>query len=182
MFIFERAIAVAGYCRKMRWQFVIVILLPICKGNSQRSTLFWTDDFRKVLFSMKGPEWAGLRSKLITEITLTRNGDRIRAHVECPEWLLSVLEMLNCKNTTRRMENKLQYMQFFSAYNSDPKVLDSLIQQNCSQIPHKYVQPCQMTLANKINPYPYVSELISHLGECYEESKRTTNISLTYRY
>ena len=128
---------------------------------------------------MRGPQWAGLRSKLVTQITLANN-KTLQAHLECPEWLLGVLKMLNCKNSTSSVEAKLQYFQFKMAYNSDPKVLDSLIQQNCSQMPDKYVHLCQLNLAHKI-PRMDISDLISHLGKCYDENKRTANISLAYR-
>ena len=172
----------------MRWQWIITrillrFILPITKGynqggSSQGYDSLWTKDFIDLLGAgMRGPQWAGLRSKLVTQITLNNEG---QANVECPGWLLSVLEMLNCKNTSRYLEAKLLYIQFKEAYNSVPKVLDSLLQQNCSLMPDKYVNICQMFLGNKILHMDGL-ELISHLGKCYEDNKQKSNISLSYR-
>ena len=168
----------------MRCQWIIILLsfiLLIFKGytEGQRFGSLWTKDFEDLLSGgMKGPQWAGLRSKLVTQIILTNN-KAVQAHVECPERLLSVLKMLDCKNSTRYLEAKLQYFQLKRAYNSDPKLLDSILQQNCSLMPEKYVHICQMNVGNKI-PRMDGLELTSHLEKCYEENKRS-NISLSYR-
>ena len=70
----------------MRWQWidVLLFLLLIFKGCSQKYNTIWKNDFKKVLFSMMGPEWADLRLKLVTEITLT-NQENYQDDVECPE-------------------------------------------------------------------------------------------------
>ena len=128
---------------------------------------------------MNGPEWAELRLKLVSEVTLSNQGTYLD-DVECPARLLSVLEALNCKNTTSNMQGNLQNLQFQTAYNHDPKVLDSLIQKNCSQMPDKYVDLCKINLTKKLPPIELLG-LISDLGKCYEEQKRASNSSLTHR-
>ena len=133
----------------------------------------------KVLFSMKGPEWAELRLKLVTEIALY-NEELNLYDSKCPDRLSSVIQTMNCKDTSSIMEVKLLNLQFFIASNYDPKVLDSLIQRNCSQMPHKYVYLCQESLNEKL-PFIHTLELISGISKCYEEHIRASNISLSPR-
>ena len=158
---------------------MLLFLLLIFKGCSQKYNTIWKNDFKKVLFSMMGPEWADLRLKLVTEITLT-NQENYHDDVECPVQLLNVLKTLNCKNTASNMEEKLLNHQFFSAFSHDPVVLNSLIQRNCSKMPNKYVDICHVWHTKK-HPPINILELISDIGKCYEEHKRATIISLSFR-
>ena len=78
------------------------------------------------------------------------------------------------------MEVKLLYLQFLSDYNTDPKLLDNIIQRNCSQMPHKYVYICQEYL-NVKRPFIDKFELISDLSKCYKEHRKESNIYLSPR-
>ena len=158
---------------------MLLFLFLIVKGYCTRNSPLWSKDYLKLLMSMKEPEWDELRLKLITETTLN-NQELFQDDFECPDRLLSVLETLNCKNTSSSIEAKLQRVHFFMAYNYDPKVFDSVIKKNCSLIPNKYLELCQMYLTKKL-PHIDMVGLISDLGKCYEEHKRASNISLSHR-
>ena len=153
------------------------ILLQVAgQRRDIRKSKLWRNDFQKVLFSMNGPEWAELRLKLVTEITLY-NEESVFDDIKCPAQLLSVLQTMNCKNTSSIMEVYLLTLQFFRAISFDPKVLDSLIQRNCSQMPHTYVYLCQASLAGKL-PFTRILELID---KCYKEQTKYRNINLPKR-
>ena len=79
------------------------------------------------------------------------------------------------------MEEKLLNIKFFSAYNSDPKVLGSWIQRNCSQMPNKYVYLCQEMLLTGKFQYIDTLELISDISKCYEEHIKGSNRNLSER-
>ena len=103
---------------------------------------------------MIDPQGAELRRKLVNEITLT-NQENYQADLECPNRLVSVLEMY-CENTSSSIRGKLQNLQYTRVINFDPKVLDGIIQNNCSLLSNKYgdiVEAMITILPSSINEF-----------------------------
>ena len=168
-------------------------ILLIVQGNSVRRRPLWSDDFQKVLVSLKGAETADLRLKLVTAIALPNQDQYMADEVECPDRLLSVLETLNCNNISismrmrddnskqvLTMEEMLKALQLAMAFNRDPKIFDGLVQKNCSQMPRKFQNACQVYLTGKLTLIN-IPILKSGLNKCYQGHYLATNNTLSHR-
>ena len=133
-----------------------------------------------LLLSFKGTEGAAFRLKYLSEITKITRQNIPQNIIECPERLLSVLMTLNCNNATNDIKSLIHFLQFMRNIELDPQVGEIILQNNCSMLPSKYVNSCNL-LRNGGELSFSTSKAIAAMGKCHEEHIRETNESLSDR-